>query len=91
MLYIISYDIPNDKRRLRIANLLLNYGMRVQYSVFECRLSEALLAKLRARLEKLLQPDEDNIRVYRLCNACEREIIALGNAEAVVEKDVYIV
>jgi CRISPR-associated protein Cas2 len=91
MRYIISYDITDDKRRLRIANLLLNYGVRVQYSVFECRLNEALLAKLRARLERLLKPDEDNIRIYRLCTACEREIIALGNAEAIVEKDVYIV
>jgi CRISPR-associated protein Cas2 len=38
-LYVISYDIPDDKRRKKIADLLEGYGQRVQYSVFECQLN----------------------------------------------------
>lgn len=43
MLYTISYDIPDDKRRLKIAKILLDYGPRVQYSVFEAQLDTAAL------------------------------------------------
>jgi len=90
MLYIISYDIPDDKRRLKVAKALLNVGNRVQYSVFECRLDDGRLAKLRLRLEKLIDLEEDNLRFYRLCRACEKEIINLGIGEVSEEKDVYI-
>ncbi len=41
MLYLISYDIPIDKRRLAIARMLEGSGQRVQRSVFECDLSDA--------------------------------------------------
>lgn len=90
MLFIISYDIPDNKRRLRVAKALLDVGNRVQYSVFEARLDEARLKKLRARLEKLVDAKEDSIRLYRLCRACEAEIIPLGNAKVNPERDVYI-
>ena len=39
MFIVISYDIPADKRRTKLAQLLENYGQRVQYSVFECLLT----------------------------------------------------
>lgn len=38
-MYVISYDISNDKIRTKIAKELENYGRRVQFSVFECRIS----------------------------------------------------
>jgi CRISPR-associated protein Cas2 len=61
--YLISYDIPNDKRRLKIAHLLEGYGARVQYSVFEVWATEEELDKLRERLTPLVEvkakPNED--------------------------------
>jgi len=63
-LYAVSYDIPSDNRRVKIANALKSYGERVQYSVFECWLSGAELADLTKRLERLFEPAEDSIRVY---------------------------
>jgi len=42
MLYVISYDIPDDERRLKVAKILLDFGRRVQYSVFEAHLAGAL-------------------------------------------------
>ncbi|MBC7317262.1 MAG: CRISPR-associated endonuclease Cas2, partial [Chloroflexi bacterium] len=44
--YVISYDIPNDRHRLRIAHLLEGYGERVQYSVFEVWLTEKQLGDI---------------------------------------------
>ena len=58
--YLISYDIPNDKRRLRIAHLLEGYGERVQYSVFEIWATEEELDKLRERLTSLVEVDVAN-------------------------------
>lgn len=45
-MYLVSYDITSDRRRRRIANLLENYGKRIQYSVFECYLDEKRYQKL---------------------------------------------
>jgi CRISPR-associated protein Cas2 len=46
MLIVVSYDILNDSRRTRLAHALKDFGERVQYSVFECRLDTEQLGKL---------------------------------------------
>ena len=43
MLIVVSYDVPDDRRRTRLAHILKDFGERVQYSVFECRLDERAL------------------------------------------------
>ena len=68
----ISYDIPDDKRRLKAAKVLLDFGSRVQYSVFEAFLDDTLLEKLRDRLEKIIFPKEDRLRIYRMCKSVKR-------------------
>jgi len=78
MLIIVTYDIPDDKRRNRIHKELKNFGQWVQYSVFECDLDDRQLGRLRHRLEKLLKPDEDSIFFYRVCAACEKQTERLG-------------
>ena len=80
MLILVSYDIPDDRRRTRLAHTLKDFGQRVQYSVFECRLKEEQLTRLRARLAALIDPEEDSVRLYRLCAECapRQEIHGLG-------------
>lgn len=53
--YLISYDIPDDKRRGKIAHLLEGYGERVQYSVFEVWATDKELEKLAGQLRRLVQ------------------------------------
>lgn len=53
MYIIISYDIKDDKKRTKIHKILKSYGEWVQYSIFECELTETQYAKLRHRLSKL--------------------------------------
>lgn len=53
--YLISYDIPDDKRRGKIAHLLEGYGERVQYSVFEVWVTDKELEKLSQQLQRLVQ------------------------------------
>jgi CRISPR-associated protein Cas2 len=78
MYFVVSYDIPDDKRRMKIHNTLKSYGQRVQYSVFECNLTDTQYAKLRGRLSKLIKPDTDSVRFYFLCVCCRGKVERIG-------------
>ena len=81
MLWVVCYDVVNDRRRYRIMKTLTGYGDRVQYSVFECELTEKRLGRLTLTLQKLVNDQEDSIRFYPL-NELERErMILIGNAK----------
>jgi len=91
MFFIVSYDIPDTKRRTKLSRALEDFGTRVQYSVFECLLPDEVVKKMRSRIEKIIEPSQDRVRIYRLCAQCEREITILGHGEITKDKDVYIV
>jgi len=81
MLILVSYDIPNDRRRVKIAKTLEDFGDRVQYSVFECDLEQEHFERLRRRLEKIVKEDDDNVRFYLLCASCKAKVEFLGRGE----------
>lgn len=78
MFVIISYDIKEDKRRTKIHKILKSYGEWVQYSIFECDLTQTQYAKLRDRLSKIIDRDTDNIRFYFMCQCCQKKIERIG-------------
>jgi len=86
MLTIIAYDIPDNKRRQRIAKTLLNYGNRVQYSVFECHLSPKRLGKLQQELHQIFDEKKDKIYYYRLCQSCLKASERSGIEEVTIEE-----
>ncbi len=75
-LYAVTYDIPDDTRRVKLANLLKSYGERVQLSVFECYLDEDLLEDLRRRARRLLDLSQDALRIYPVAGRVE--VLGLG-------------
>ncbi len=78
-MYIVSYDITSDRLRNKVAKILLGYGKRVQYSVFECDISQELYGQMYKRLAALMAGSgEGNIRFYHLCGKCEKEIQEVG-------------
>ena len=77
---LVSYDIPNDKRRTKVMKTLNGFGRRVQFSVFECELRPADLELLKSRLRALVVAGEDDVRFYPLCEACLRKTTMLGHA-----------
>ena len=71
MLVLITYDVnvttDGGKRRLRkVAKQCVNYGQRVQNSVFECLVDPTQFAELRHRLESIVEPETDSLRYYFL-------------------------
>ncbi len=80
---LVAYDVNTEtkagRRRLRqVAIACKDFGQRVQYSVFECRVTEAQFESLRARLLKIINEDEDSLRLYRLPKPREEYIECHG-------------
>jgi CRISPR-associated protein Cas2 len=65
-IWVIAYDTPSDRRRRKLAKLLEGYGLRVQWSVFECELRGDQLQRLRQRLERLIVAEQDSVRFWRV-------------------------
>ena len=88
MQVVVSYDISEDKRRTKIHKILKSYGQWMQYSVFECDLTDMQYARLRSRLSKLIKPDQDSIRFYFLCRCCKDKVERIGG-EAVQDTTIF--
>ena len=78
MLYLVAYDISNPSRLRKVANACEDFGIRVEYSVFECDLCSDDFDKLWKRLGGLIDDDEDCILAYRICGSCVRQIESMG-------------
>lgn len=79
MMVLVSYDVAtaeeNGQRRLRrVAKTCLNYGQRVQYSVFECIVDPAQWAMFRQKLMDEYDPEHDSLRFYFLGANWERRV-----------------
>ena len=73
MLWVVAYDVHNDRRRRRVEKALRGYGFRVQYSVFECRIDTRKLERLQGELTKEIET-EDRLRFYQLCESCQQKV-----------------
>lgn len=78
MHFVIAYDVEENKRRNKVMSALKDYGMRVQYSVFECDLDTRRLDALRERLEALIDRRKDRLHIYPMCDACFFRSESLG-------------
>jgi CRISPR-associated protein Cas2 len=70
MHFVVAYDIVKDRRREKVMNTLKNFGLRVQYSVFECELTMHRADQLLERLKALIDLRRDRVNMYPLCDSC---------------------
>lgn len=94
LFYLIIYDLPStkaaNKRRTRLHDLLCGYGKWTQFSVFECFLTAKQFVKLQHKIEKLIKPQEDSVRIYVLDSGAVRRTITYGS-EVPRQDDVIII
>lgn len=88
MMVLVSYDVSTvdragQTRLRRVAKACLDYGQRVQNSVFECLVDPTQWAQLKGRLEDLYDPAQDSLRFYYLGSNWERRVEHLGAKKAV--------
>jgi CRISPR-associated protein Cas2 len=96
MLVVITYDVNTEtsagrKRLRKIAKECVNYGQRVQNSVFECSLDAAQYRLLQAKLCALMDTEKDSLRFYNLGNSYHSKIEHFGTKSSYLPDDVLIV
>lgn len=90
MYIIVSYDITDDNKRKKVAEILKDYGKRVQYSVFECDLHEKHIKQMVEELAPFIEKDTDSLKIYFLCEKCKGKTFSIGR-EIPLDNDLYIV
>lgn len=92
MRYVVTYDIADDRRREDVATVLSGYGPRVQLSVFECDLrTRREAAALQSKLRDLIDPVEDQVRLYPLDDRAARQLVVIGARTLEERQDFWIV
>lgn len=77
-LYLIAYDIQEDRGRRKMAQWLEDEGgTRINYSVFECELSARRKKVFLNKLNDWIDPDTDRIAIYRICKSCASQALYL--------------
>ncbi len=83
MLVLITYDVNTEteagRRRLRrVAKQCVNYGQRVQNSVFECQVDATKYRQIKAILEEIIDKDRDSLRFYNLGDNYKSKVEHMG-------------
>ncbi|MBK8018138.1 MAG: CRISPR-associated endonuclease Cas2 [Betaproteobacteria bacterium] len=92
-LYIVTYDIRDEKRWRRVFKLMHGYGEWLQLSVWQCRLSRKRHAELIALLEGVIRNQEDHIVMLDLgqAEAVTPRVVSLGKTFSPVEREAIVV
>lgn len=92
MLWVIAYDIADDRRREAVSSALCAWGARVQLSVFECEFpDEAAARNALAEIEKLIDEVDDQVRVYRLWRDEANAVQIIGRRRLEEREDFWII
>ncbi len=96
MLILITYDVDTttkkgEKRLRKVAKECVNYGQRVQNSVFECLLTEAQVVNLKAILSSIIDDTTDSVRFYFLGSNWQRRIEKMGKETSYNPTEVLII
>jgi len=80
-MFIVSYDIADDKVRTKFSKFLKQYGRRLQYSVYEIKNSQRILQNIKSEVEhryKKTFTNNDSVIIYSICDSCKRKIVRIG-------------
>jgi CRISPR-associated protein Cas2 len=92
--FLVTYDICEDKRLAKVHKIMRGYGDHLQYSVFECQLTQSDLARCRHRLSDVINHKEDQVLFVDLGPAegrGDRVITALGTPYSPIDSPCIIV
>lgn len=80
-MFIVSYDIEDDKIRTNFSKFLKKYGRRIQYSVFEIKNSQRILENIKSEIEHNFRKrftNNDSVIIYGMCKTCDSKIVRYG-------------
>lgn len=73
--YVVAYDIKDDRIRDKVSKLLEKYGVRANYSVFECLFTDKQLLSTQEKIGNLINKRSDNVIYYHICLDCYTKIV----------------
>jgi CRISPR-associated protein Cas2 len=88
---VVSYDVVDDRKRLRLAKFLKGYLERVQKSVFEGVIADRRLENLKRGIEGKIDRAEDSVRIYTICERCVSAVEIIGTGVYVEREDEDVV
>lgn len=96
MMVLVTYDVSTltsaGRRRLRrVAKTCLNYGQRVQLSVFECKVDAMQFETLQQQLLDEIDLEEDCLRLYRIVEPLEKHVLEFGKFNATDFEDTLVI
>jgi len=75
---IVAYDIADERRLVKIARIVSDYGVRVQKSIFEVTADNTILKEMKSRVEDVIVQEEDGVKYYPLCDKCSETVEIIG-------------
>lgn len=92
-LYIVTYDISDDRRWRRVFKLMKGYGRWLQLSVFQCRLSARRRAEMARRLDELIRVDADHVLILDLgpADKVDPRVESLGRSFDTVKRSAVVI
>lgn len=87
-LVLVIYDVSDNRRRLRLARLLLSFGFRVQKSAFEAKLDYHQYEKLTSEIVKYVD-QEDYVSIYKITG--QSEVTYFGKSNSIEDEDMFII
>lgn len=96
MLVLVTYDVNTEnaegrKRLRKVAKVCVNYGQRVQNSVFECMLDAAQYVQFKSEISKLIDKDLDSLRFYQLGNNYKTKVEHIGKTPQYMQDDILLI
>lgn len=91
MLILVGYDISHPRRLQKVAKTCEDFGIRVQYSFFECHLQEREFERFWSLLLDLIDEDQDRLVAYRIDAKSARRTVTAGTMVCAEEVVCYLV
>lgn len=92
-MFLVSYDISNDKLRTKFAKFLTKYGFRVQMSVFKLKNSGRILdivaEEVKSKFSKKFE-ECDSVYIFKICEGCEKKALKFGFARFEDQDIIYL-
>jgi CRISPR-associated protein Cas2 len=92
-LYVVTYDISNDRRWRRVFKLMHGYGRWLQLSVFQCRLTVQRRAEMARRLEEIIHSRDDHVLILDIgpADKIDPRIESLGKSFESVKRAAVVI
>lgn len=91
MLTLVAYDVTQPKRLARVARVCEDFGVRVQYSLFECRLEEPEFDEFWLRLLEEIDEKEDRLVAYKIDARSAKQTLTAGTMVCSQKAVCYVV